>query len=294
MQARGAKTWGNHGLRAQRPRVHIACPKDCVARRETVAMSLQITHDVIADFRQRLESHPVYAAVETVDDLRCFMQHHVYSVWDFMSLIKYLQSVVAPSAQPWQAGGDTGVRRFINELVLEEESDEHPVDGGFASHFELYLQAMQEVGADTSAARAFVAEVGAAGIDAALDGIHIPAASRAFTRTTFDFIASGRPHVAAAALALGREHIIPCMFRAILDRIGVSPVQAPIFHAYLNRHIHLDADFHAPLSLRLLNGLCGSDPKHRAEAVDAARRAIAARLTFWDGVADAIERRKVA
>ena len=99
---------------------------------------------------------------------------------------------------------------------------------------------------------------------------------------------------AAAALALGREHIIPCMFRTMLGRTGVAEDRAPIFHAYLNRHIHLDEDFHAPLSLRLLNGLCGDDPRRTEQAVAAARVAVEARLKFWDGVLAAIEARKAA
>ena len=67
--------------------------------------------------------------------------------------------------------------------------------------------------------------------------------------------------------------------------------QAPTFHSYLNRHIHLDEDFHAPLSLRLLNGLCGSDPLRLEEAVHAAEQAVDARLAFWDGVHAALLQR---
>jgi hypothetical protein len=77
----------------------------------------------IESLRVKLEAHPIYAAVQTLDDLRVFMQHHVYSVWDFMSLIKYLQHEVAPARWPWTPHGDASVQRFINELVLEEETD---------------------------------------------------------------------------------------------------------------------------------------------------------------------------
>jgi hypothetical protein len=78
------------------------------------------------------------------------------------------------------------------------------------------------------------------------------------------------------------------MFRSFLRGLGVTPAQAPIFHYYLNRHIHLDQDFHAPLSLRLLNSLCGDDGRKQEEAVTAAEQAVAARLLFWDGVMEAI------
>ena len=79
------------------------------------------------------------------------------------------------------------------------------------------------------------------------------------------------------------------MFRSILSKTGVTEAQAPIFHWYLNRHIHLDEDFHAPLSLRLLNGLCQSE-SDKEEAIEAADQAVNARLAFWDGVLEAIER----
>jgi hypothetical protein len=251
-------------------------------------MSKAIDSEIIAGFRQRLDRHPIYAAVATLEDLRCFMQHHVYSVWDFMSLIKYLQARTAPTTVPWVPRGDGSVRRFINELVLEEESDETETGGTHSSHFELYLRAMDEIGADTAPMRRFIDAVETDGVERALDLPEVPAASRAFTRTTFAFIAADRPHEVAAALALGREHIIPMMFRAILDRIGVTDRDAPIFHFYLNRHVHLDEDFHAPLSLRLLNELCADDPVRLEQAVAAANAAVEARLVFWDGVLDAM------
>ena len=253
----------------------------------------EITQSVIQSFKSRLEQHPVYEAVRRVEDLRCFMQHHVYSVWDFMSLIKYLQEAIAPSRYPWVPSGDGAVRRFINELVLEEESDEAPGApagrDGYSSHFELYCMAMREIGADDRGVLGFVETVKRSGVDRALQIDGVPEPSRHFTRTTFGFLDSGKPHVVAAALALGREHIIPCMFRSFLLKLGVTPDQAPVFHYYLNRHVHLDEDFHAPLSLRLLNSLCGDDPRRQQEAVAAAEQAVEARVQFWDGVLEAIE-----
>ena len=250
-----------------------------------------ITSEIILSFKNRLENHPVYEAVDSIEDLRCFMQHHVYSVWDFMSLIKYLQSVIAPTRVPWTPQGDANVRRFINELVLEEESDETDVAGEFSSHFELYHTAMKEIGADTTPSSDFITAVRQAGIEQALSLSCVPSPSRAFTTTTFNFIQADKPHQVAAALALGREHIIPCMFRSILKRMRVTDAQAPIFHFYLNRHIHLDEDFHAPLSLRLLNSLCADDEQKTKEAIDAAHSAVNARIEFWDGVLEAIRSR---
>ena len=108
-------------------------------------MSTSINTDLLVNFQQRLEQHPVYSAVQNLQDLRLFMEHHIYSVWDFMSLVKYLQAATAPTTLPWVPHGSATVRRFINELVLEEESDETQTEGVYLSHFELYLLAMQEI-----------------------------------------------------------------------------------------------------------------------------------------------------
>ena len=59
-------------------------------------MSQEITSDIIDSFTSQLEGHPIYEAIATLEDLQRFMEHHVYSVWDFMSLVKYLQGVIAP------------------------------------------------------------------------------------------------------------------------------------------------------------------------------------------------------
>lgn len=257
-------------------------------------MTSEISAEIISTFKTKLETHPVYDAVSTIEDLQCFMENHIYSVWDFMSLIKYLQTTTAPTSYPWIPTGDGSVRRFINELVLEEESDETTVEGQYLSHFELYLKAMDEIGADTSNVLNFIKKVSNQGIGNALEHSDIPKPSKDFTATTFNFIESDKPHQVAAALALGREHIIPCMFRSILKNIGVTEEQAPIFHFYLNRHVHLDEDFHAPLSLRLLNSLCAGDEIKAKEAVAAAEAAVQARLEFWNGVLQAIKLKQVA
>ena len=244
----------------------------------------------VEDLKRELNAHPVYAAVADLADLKVFMSHHIYAVWDFMSLIKYLQRTVAPTTTPWMPQSDPAVVYFINQLVLEEESDRIETDAGtqYTSHYALYLRAMTEVGADAEAPERFLAKVRSDGLDAALYADTTPLPARYFSETTFCFIREDKPHAAAAALAVGRERIIPDMFRRLLAANGVDAAQAPIFHQYLNRHIHLDEDFHGPLSMRLLDSLCGDDPTRLEEAATAAEEAICARIRFWDGVLEAI------
>ncbi len=249
----------------------------------------------IAELKAQLETHPLYARVRTLDDLRGFMQHHAYAVWDFMSLLKFLQREIAPAHTPWLPAKNPdsmAMQRFINEIVLAEESDEGLPDADgkptYISHFELYLGAMEEVGANTRPVRAFVRAVKKHGIETALLRKDIPEPARRFMHTTFDLLASGKPHVVAAAFALGREQIIPSMFRALLADMQISKEQAPLFHYYLERHVHLDDEFHGPLSLKLLEQVCCSTRKKRCGTEKAARRAIRARIALWDGVLSAL------
>jgi hypothetical protein len=261
--------------------------------------TLPFHNDLLIDLQQQINQHPIYQALQTPADLQCFMQHHVYSVWDFMSLIKYLQQKIAPTTVPWLPCGDGDVRRFINELVLEEESDAVPTENGqetiFSSHFELYCGAMREIGADTQVIEKFTHLLSQShSVEQALVLADVPAPARTFTQTTFAFINSGQAHAVAAALALGREHIIPSMFRSFLARMGITENQAPTFHFYLKRHIHLDEDFHAPLSIRLLMALCDNQALALKEAEQAALQALTARKNFWDGVLLALPSQQIA
>lgn len=259
-------------------------------------MKTRFDVSTLNSLRRKLDNHPVYSAVQTVDNLRLFMNHHVFSVWDFMSVVKYLQKEIAPTVYPWIPRGHPSVRYFINQLVLEEESDLAPQDAQgnltYASHFELYCTAMREIGADPSVVLAFVAKAAQDGIEDAFALNIAPMASRQFMDATFGFLASGKSHVVAAAFALGREHIIPGMFRAFLKRMGITEQEAPTFHFYLQRHIHLDTDFHGPISLLLLDELCGGDAAKLQEAETAACAAVEARIRFWDGILDVLNERR--
>ena len=88
-----------------------------------------------------------------------FMEHHVFAVWDFMCLVKTLQGALTCTAVPWVPSGDAVARRLVNEIVLEEESDDDG-EGRYISHFELYRAAMEQSGADTLKLNDFLDRVG--------------------------------------------------------------------------------------------------------------------------------------
>ena len=59
--------------------------------------------DALKPSLQAVESHSIFAVVQTKEQLQIFMQHHVFPVWDFMSLLKFLQGTLAPSTWPWMS-----------------------------------------------------------------------------------------------------------------------------------------------------------------------------------------------
>jgi hypothetical protein len=243
--------------------------------------------------RQQMVDHAVYRRIETLADLRVFMEHHVYAVWDFMSLLKALQRELTCVELPWVPKGNPATRRLINDIVLEEETDLDP-EGQPTSHFELYLRAMREAGADTAPAERLLAALAkSASVPAALAAAQAPASVQEFVKHTFGVIASGQPHAIAAAFTFGREDVIPDMFRSLIADLGQRfPGQLDTFTYYLNRHIELDEDHHAPLAHQMVRDLCGTDVARWQQAGEIAQQGMAARVALWDGIAAALAEEK--
>jgi hypothetical protein len=241
-----------------------------------------------APLREAVATHRVAGLLEDLGAVRIFMEHHVVAVWDFMSLLKALQRAVTCVAVPWTPRGDASHRRFVNELVLTEESDVAP-GGGYTSHMELYLAAMSEAGADTHPIVALLHRVGL-GLPAVYDECGLPPAATAFARATLATAVDTAPHQLAAVFAFGRERMIPSMFVTLRDAAAACQPRLDLLLAYLDRHIDVDAEQHTPLAFSLLSGLCGDDSPRWNQAERAALEGCAQRLALWDATADAIER----
>lgn len=242
--------------------------------------------DGLNPLSEKLESHPVFTNLNTLEELRYFMECHVFAVWDFMSLLKKLQEIYVPHGSPWLPNSQGDVVRFINEIVMEEESDTafKESSSSYCSHFEIYLEAMKEVGASTDKIDSFIDHVRSDGISSALLNCFIPDPSKNFMKYTFDLIDRGKGHEIAASFAIGRESIVPLMFKRILDQTGVSSDTAPVFHYYLERHAHLDGEHHGPMALKLLDVLCNADPVKEKEIIAEVENSLLARIRLWDSV----------
>lgn len=238
---------------------------------------------------QKLLAHPLYTQLETVPSLRKFMQEHVFAVWDFMSLLKRLQHEFCGTAGTWVPPRHPEVARFVNEIVLGEETDTDG-RGGFTSHFELYLSAMDELGADSADIKRLVAAVREnQDAEPILDQLSIRPETREFVRFNLKAAQSSTPWEVAAVFCFGREDIVPEMFQRFLPSLQQAGLGAERFEFYLQRHIELDGNEHGPLALRLLDALIDHSPERAEQAFSAAYQAIELRIRLWDGVMAAIE-----
>ena len=242
----------------------------------------------------QLQEHPIFLEINSFAQLQHFMQNHVFAVWDFMTLTKRLQQELTCMRLPWLPPTDPQAARLINEIVLDEESD-HQLGDGYGSHFELYLEAMREVGASTANIERFIAlQREGASVDSALAQITIEPAVERFVRHTLDVALNAPTHCVAATFLHGRESVIPTMFKRLLEGSNVAHRQAPSLCYYLKRHIELDAQDHEPAAEQLLRRLVQADPLYEQQAWHAALSAVENRIALWDSLRQDAARREVS
>jgi len=250
---------------------------------------LEQIHQRLAPLRSALLEHPLYGQIQTLDELHVFMRHHAFAVWDFMSLLKALQKRICGVDVPWHPPADPAAARFVNEIVLGEESDDRP-EGGYASHFELYHRAMNRAGADTGQIDRFLSVLKTkVDRDSALEESQAPPAVQSFVGQTFKVIERGDLCEIAAAFTFGREELLPGVFQRIVELLNrQSEGRLDDFLYYLNRHIEVDEEQHGPMAARLIRSLCQDDAEKWRKAETAAVASLQARITLWDGIHQAL------
>ena len=237
---------------------------------------IHILNSNLTKYREEIVNHALYKKLNSVEDIAVMMEYHVYAVWDFMSLLKALQSLLTCTTSPWKPVGDGKIRQLVNSIVLEEESDIDKENNPL-SHYEMYIDAMKQCGANTSAIESFVSNVSATNIPSVNDGVN------AFLKTTFGVIESNETHKIASAFTFGREDLIPDMFTAIVNEYNTAN-NLDKFVYYLERHIELDGGEHGPLALELISNLCGDDDNKWKEVEETAIACLVARKKLWDSI----------
>lgn len=249
-------------------------------------MTIQTINQNIQDYKNQLLTHPLYEKVKTIDDLHCFLENHIYAVWDFMSLLKALQNKLTCTSTPWLPVGNPEVRYLINEIVVAEETD-LALDGSRQSHFEMYLDAMQQCGADTIPVSAFLENVkNTQNIFVSIKQSELHPNVKAFLDFTFRVIEEGKSHKIAAAFTFGREDLIPSMFTEILKNFQTNFPETDLSKLiyYFERHIELDADEHGPMAMQMIAELCDNSEQKWKEVEEISIQALEKRIGLWDAI----------
>lgn len=237
-----------------------------------------------------LLNHPLYKKIQNLEDLRRFLECHVYAVWDFMSLLKALQSKLTSTTTPWLPVGNPEIRYLINEIVLAEETD-LTLDGKRQSHYEMYIDAMKDCGANISEIQSFLENViTTRNIFVSIKKSELHPKIKNFLDFTFRVIDEGKPHEIAAAFTFGREDLIPSMFTEILrsfqENFPNADLQKLIY--YFERHIELDADEHGPMAMQMIEELCNNDELRWQEVEEVSVQALEKRIGLWDAIEEQI------
>ena len=253
-------------------------------------MQISDINGALQPLKGRLLQHPLYDKIRTLDDLHCFLEHHVYAVWDFMSLLKALQQQLTCTTTPWLPVGNPEVRYLINEIVVAEETD-LAMDGKRQSHFEMYLDAMNQCGANTLAVQRFLEDIQKTqNIFVSIKHAEVHPKVRAFLDFTFRVIEEGKAHKIAAAFTFGREDLIPTMFTEILKNFQQNFPQTDLSKLiyYFERHIELDSDEHGPMAMQMITELCGDSATKWNEVLEVSQQALEKRLGLWDAIEEMV------
>lgn len=253
-------------------------------------MNIETINSRIQPQKQQLLQHSLYEKIKTIENLNCFLENHVFAVWDFMSLLKALQAKLTCTTTPWFATKNPETRYLINEIVLAEETD-LTIDGRRQSHYEMYMEAMEACGADTSGIEAFLSELNSLhNIYVAIKKSNLHPNIKAFLDFTFRVIDEGKTHQIAAAFTFGREDLIPSMFTVILKNFQANFPETDLSKLiyYFERHIELDADEHGPMAMKMITELCGTDAQKWADVEAVSILALEKRIGLWDAIEEQI------
>ncbi len=234
---------------------------------------------------QILENHKLYKLIQDDASLRTFVEHHILCVWGYGYLLRNLYKDLVSRVEPLATQPQKEAQRLIAEMMIEEEFSEEE-DGSSASHLELYIEAMQLLGADTGPTISLF-DLYEQGHEwkIGLQQSQFPSLAARYARCILSF--AERPlHERAALLFYEGEPFLPDGFLHAIS--GLSP-GADALVTYFERHIEGLKKPGFSASGRLVELFCGDDSSLNDEAEKAAELIMGLRIELFNEIAERIE-----
>lgn len=257
----------------------------------------EIIHEKIKPIISQLTNHTLYPTINTFKRIQAYMEYDVFTTWDCMCLIKQLYGKLTTVTAPWLPPEDAYSAALMNSIIGEEETDLCADGINYASHFEIYIDAMQQAGANTSCITEYIQALKKGlSMTKALELCGTKSFVQKYVKATLSYF-DLETHQLAAGFAFGREAIAPVMFVAIIKHLNNkefdfdrTKLNGIIY--FCERHINLDTSDHFPKMLKMLNNLCGTDRKKWLEVEEIAFHAANAKLEYFNNMQEDIEQIK--
>ncbi len=235
-------------------------------------------------FFQLLETHKIYERMNDEASLKHFVESHIVCVWIYNYLLRDLHKEVAQNLQPLSSGEQKEATRLIAELILEEEVEEQE-DGSLMSHMEIYLESMQDLGADVGPIMSFLdmLESGISLADA-IDKAGFPEAAQHYLQKLSECFLLPL-HQRAAVLFYEGEPYIPDSFLTKLGNMSAN-IKVSRLLDYFERHIEgLKRPGFSAIG-RIVELFCGDDEVLNLEAEARAESVMKLRHELWSSLLD--------
>ncbi len=241
----------------------------------------------VQPLRKQIVHHDIFQQLDSLEHLQLFMESHAFVVWEDLSIVRAFQKSKNKDFVPWALRENAAQMRSLYATLLLAEAD-LDMEGKPQNHLDLYIQAMEEVGANTSKIGLLMRylEQGVPWVDA-VSSLRINPRYKEGIIHLLRHLELAEAHHLYALFGFARLHQIPPLLEATaLDLAEQHPEHVATFVYYLEQarqYMCLQEDV---LMAQMLTEQCGQDK----EKWDSCTRLVAEVLQWRIKVLDSISR----
>ena len=273
----------------------------CLNRNPKKFLSYYQFQNSIAPFNSKLINHKIYGQISDMRKTKIFMESHVFSVWEYLTMLKALQRELATRDISFLHENVPDLPYLINQIVLNEEIEEES-RGEYLSAmglYQLYINSMDEIGADSNPIKYFVdcIKVNKNWNNTIRDTItrfdNIPIQTYEYLNYNLKMIELSEIHELAGIFFFGREDINSKFILLIKSNIEHEKSLSNLKNI-IKRHVDDDSKNKNPILGEYINNiLCKDDDKKWKKVEISVIEAIKKRIELWDGMLDLFERERL-